>query len=332
MNSSFNIPVVLFIFKRKEASIRIMERIAQIKPSHLYILSDHGRSEEERRLVNECREAVESIITWPCMITKFYAEENIGVYQNIGVGAMRVFEKEDRAIFLEDDNLPEVSFFQYCNEMLEKYYNDERVLWVCGTNYLGKYTPQDGVDYKFTQHMLPCGWASWGHKFTRFYDGSLSILEDKHSLRKLRKKFESGKLFRMYRDQWLSERKRILQGYQPISWDYQMCLALRANNLLGIVPMYNQIKNIGVDEFSTHGGTTMENIMTQRYCGMDSYTLKFPLNAPKSVEKDKHFERLLEEIIVPPMKLRIRIMILRLIKKTLGLQEEESLRKFLNRS
>lgn len=330
MSDSFDIPVALFIFKRREASIRIIERIAQVKPTHLYILSDHGRSEEERKLVEECRNAVESAVSWPCRITKFYAKENIGVYQNIGVGATRVFEQEECAIFLEDDNLPEISFFRYCSEMLDKYYCDDRVLWVCGTNYLGKYVSQDGADYKFTQHMLPCGWASWSHKFTRFYDGSLSMLEDDQAMKELRKRFESGKLFRMYRDQWISEREKILHGRQPASWDYQMCLALRANNLLGIVPMCNQIKNIGVDDYSAHGGTTMDNIMTRRYCGMDSYPLNFPLNAPKIVEKDKQFEKLLEEIIVPPVNLRIKIVLHRMIKKIFGLQEE-SIRKLFKR-
>lgn len=68
--------------------------------------------------------------------------------------------------------------------------------------------------------------------------------------------------------------------------------------------MNNQIKNIGVDDFSIHGGTSMGNIMTQRYCGMNSYPLLFPLVGPKQVDKDPVFEKKLEKIIVMPLKLR----------------------------
>ncbi len=35
-------------------------------------------------------------------------------------------------------NLEYIGFFAYCEEMLERYENNEKVLWVCGTNYLSK--------------------------------------------------------------------------------------------------------------------------------------------------------------------------------------------------
>ncbi len=331
MEECFNTPVVLFTFKRKDNSVRIIERIAQVRPKKLYILSDQGRDEEEKLLVEECRKAVENAINWPCQVIKDYAETNRGVYQNIGLGAKRVFDKEACAIFLEDDNLPEITFFRYCEEMLTKYWDDERVLWVCGTNYLGDYDPGDGEDYKFTQHLLPCGWASWSHKFVPYYDGELTLLDDPKAVKALRKRFESGAFYRMYRDYWYAEKKRITEGKKPVSWDYQMCLTLRANDMLGVVPMKNQIKNIGVDDFSIHGGTTMQNVMTMRFCGMDSYPLSFPLNGPEKTEKDPAFERTLGKIILPPFQLRMRSFLGKKIKKILGLSEETSLRQLLRR-
>ena len=331
MGNAFTIPVVLFLFKRKESSIKIVEQIAKIKPCKLYLLADYGRTPQENSLADECRIAVESAVTWPCEVIKDYATENRGVYQNIGEGARRVLQKEECAIFLEDDNLPEVTFFRYCAEMLEKYRSDPRVLWVCGTNYCGQYNPQDGESYKFTQHMLPCGWASWSEKFLKYYDGSMSSLKTIEDIKSLRKKFETGRLYRMYRDCWLEEKARLKEGKQPQSWDYQMCLALRKNNLLGIVPMNNQIKNIGVDDFSIHGGTSMGNIMTQRYCGMNSYPLLFPLVGPKQVDKDPVFEKKLEKIIVMPLKLRARIFIVKLAKKILGRKKHDSLREYFQK-
>ena len=173
----FDIPVCLFIFKRKKA-VEIIKRIAEVQPKKLYIMADYGRNEEECKAAEECRALVEQAINWDCEVVKNYAETNRGVYENIGEGAKWVLRREKWAIFLEDDNLPEVSFFQFCKEMLALYESDTRILWVCGTNYLGNYQPKNGVDYVFTRHMLPCGWASWAHKFEKFYDGQLKLCDD----------------------------------------------------------------------------------------------------------------------------------------------------------
>ena len=71
-------PVVLFIFKRKQTLARIMERIAQAAPERLYIIADQGRDEAEKALAEECRNLVESLVTWDCELVKDYASENRG--------------------------------------------------------------------------------------------------------------------------------------------------------------------------------------------------------------------------------------------------------------
>ena len=75
----FDIPVVIFIFKRMKA-LEIIDRISQVKPKKLYILSDHGRDDNEKSMVEEVRKAVENRIDWNCEVIKKYANENIGVY------------------------------------------------------------------------------------------------------------------------------------------------------------------------------------------------------------------------------------------------------------
>ncbi|WP_422766831.1 hypothetical protein ACOX9X_11130 [Photobacterium leiognathi subsp. mandapamensis] len=159
MNSSFNIPVALFIFKRKDSVLKILEVLAKVKPSKIYLLSDGGRNEDEKKIVDECRFAIEEAISWNCEIVKKYHTENVGVYSNIADGAKWVFSQEEKAIFLEDDNLPEETFFEYCECLLNKYRLDSRILWVCGSNYLEEVETSDNSSYFFTQNMLPCGWA-----------------------------------------------------------------------------------------------------------------------------------------------------------------------------
>lgn len=326
--SHFNVPVVLFMFKRDKA-VEIVKRIAQVKPKKLYLMADYGRNEQEKRQADECRRMVENEITWECEVIKNYAEENRGVYENIGEGAMWVLRREKWAIFLEDDNLPEVTFFDFCREMLERYEEDTRVLWICGTNYLGDYNSSSGDSYVFTRHMLPCGWASWGSKFERFYDGKLNLINDSGVMNNIGDVYLNKSIYKQYRNSWMSEYCRIKDGKRPISWDYQMDFSIKAHNLVGICPCKNQIKNIGVDENSIHGGTSFSNIMTKRFCGMNSYSLEFPLQHPKTLLIDKAFEKAIGRIILYPLRVRIYTSFFKFIRKILRIPPNITTKQYI---
>ena len=327
----FDIPIVLITFKRADTVLRILERVKNVQPQKIYILSDQGRNAEEIAMVNKCRASVELAIDWPCTIIKNYAKENRGVHAKIGLGAKWVFEREKYAIFLEDDNLPEISFFDYCRELLLKYEDDSRILWICGTNYLGKYEPDNNASYMFTRHLLPCGWASWANKFNKWYDAELSLINDNYVVNELKQTYVDERLYKQQLDSIFREQRRINRGQRFASWDYHMALTIRANNLLGIAPCNNQIKNIGVDGLSTHGGNDMANIMTKRFCGMESYPLQLPLTHPKTVLVDSKFEKRISDIILYPLQYRIKGKIINLIKKVMKIDIDESLTEAIRR-
>lgn len=325
----FNIPVVLFFFRRKDTIIRIIERLSLIKPNKIYLISDGPRNELEKIEVENCRIAVEDNINWDCEVVRNYATANQGVYDRIGKGAKWVFENEEKAIFLEDDNLPEISFFTYCENLLDLYKDDNRILWICGTNYLEEYEPEDKSSYVFTQHLLPCGWASWSSKFNKYYDGELVLLDDPNTSRKLKNQYKNKAL---YRQQLYSiKRTKYLLSESPkrSSWDHQMSFSIRINGLLGISPKVNLIKNIGVDEFSEHGGTSFNNVMTRRFCGMDSKQLNFPLIHPKVVLTDYGYEKRVGNIILLPLNTRIAKFLAKAIKPLLGINEFDSFKEWL---
>lgn len=323
-----NTPVAIFIFKRDKA-VDIVKRIGEVKPKKLYILADQGRNDEEKLIAEKCREKVEKAIHWDCEVIKNYAEENRGVYENIGEGAKWVLRREETAIFLEDDNLPEVTFFEFCEQMLEKYKDDKKVLWICGTNYLGDYRPKDGASYVFTKHMLPCGWASWASKFEHVYDGHLDLCDDSEAIKRAKKNYCNRAVFRQYRNSWMGEYKRIRSGQKPVSWDYQMDLTIKAHDLVGICPVRNQIKNIGADELSIHGGTSLTMVMTQRFCGMDSYPVEFPLKHPKDLKIDPVFERKIGKIILLPWASRVRMSIAKTLRRLFKVPAGKSFTKYV---
>ena len=319
----FSMPVVLFFFKREDLILQVLERVAQVKPCKLYLFSDGGRNEKEWEIVNHCRDKVEESINWDCEIIRNYADKNRGVYESIGKGALWVFERESQAIFLEDDNLPEISFFQYCKEMLDMYKNDSRILWVCGTNYLEKFSPSDGSSYMFTKHLLPCGWASWSNKFTEFYDGELKGLETPEIIEQLKYSYEDKRLFRQQLYNFQGTYDKLRSG-KSVSWDHQMCFSLRYHNVLGISPKFNQIKNIGVDMRSTHGGTSLNKVMTRRFCGMESIPMEFPLKHPTHIMVNNFYEKSIGNIILQPFFKRVIYKIVRIIKPLFGFGKYDS--------
>lgn len=319
----FDIPVTLFLFKRKETLERIVARIRSVAPLKVYLIADGPRNEEERIMTTEVRRYVEALIDWDCEVIKNYADENRGVYNNIGLGAKWVLSKEKQAIFLEDDNLPEITFFDYCRDMLELYKTDNRVLWVCGTNYLVESKESNGASYYFTQHLLPCGWASWANKFNEYYDGELDLVSD-ISLDAIKESYRDKALFEQDKDVILKTQSLLKNNRKMASWDRQMLFSLRINGLYGISPIYNQIRNIGADELSTHGGTTVNKTMTGRFCELATKPLKFPLLHPKYLLADCEYEEKIGKIILYPWYRKISLQLFRFIKPMLGLNRNES--------
>lgn len=324
----FDVPIVLLMFKR-EKIVDIINRVREVKPQKVYLVCDGGRTEDEHKEVCRCRQMAEQAIDWKCEIIKNYSETNRGVYENIAGGAKWVFSQEKYAIFLEDDNLPEVSFFQFCKEMLEKYENDNNVLWVCGTNYLGDYEPSESVSYMFTKHMLPCGWASWSNKFLSMYDGAMTGFDNEEVMSKIKRQFLSQTLYRQSKSYWESEWNRMLQGKKTNSWDMQMDYSIKKNSVYGICPTKNQIKNIGVDNASIHGGISMSALMTRRFCGMDSYPIQFPLKHPKEIAIDIEFEKKLGTIILRPFPLRVKRLVDKVIRNILQIPDGIRTREYL---
>ena len=329
--NQFDIPVALFMFKRKDTLLRIIKVLSIVKPQKLFLISDEGRNSKEKTEVAETRKAVEEAINWNCAVIKYYASDNRGVYKNIAGGAKWVFSQEEKAIFIEDDNLPEITFFEYCKELLDLYRDDERILWICGTNYLSEYENSTHDSYFFTQHLLPCGWASWSWKFNKYYDGDMDNYGKHPYMEAFKASYKSKPL--------LNQRLRSLEGEyrrgkQPggfRSWDYQMLFSIRSNNLFGISPKYNQIRNIGADQFSSHGGTNLSMVMTRRFCEIPTKPLEFPLRHPTKVEIDKVYENKVTKIVLLPLSLRIKGSVIRIIKKILGIDSYVSIREAMHK-
>lgn len=321
MSNQFNIPVCIFLFRRKDTLQRIFEVLRSVKPSKVYLRSDEGRNENEKREVFEVRELALSLIDWNCEVVRDFANENRGVYENIGLGALKIFDKEETCIFIEDDNLPNESFFHYCEKMLEAYKDDEKTILVCGTNYGGDKFAKCKTDCFRIKALLPCGWASWSDKFKRYYPLTLEDVDKPDFKAEFFKKYKHKALAQQQYNSVLFERTRYKEGLKFNSWDFHLIETIIMNDLYVVSPKVNLIRNIGVDQLSSHNGTNFKkykrNVMTKRFCEVPT----FPLNEPISLEIDDRenskYQKYCDYMICRPLSARFKELLVRCRDKVL---------------
>ena len=112
------IPVAFIIYKRLETTIRVFDRIKEVAPKRLYLIADGPKVETDKDLCLRVRNYVEKNLNWPCHLVKVYSEVNLGCAKRVHSGLDKVFENEEMAIILEDDTLPDKSFFSFTEELL----------------------------------------------------------------------------------------------------------------------------------------------------------------------------------------------------------------------
>lgn len=310
MNAKFKIPVCIFLFRRAETLPNIFEVLKIVKPEKLYLRSDEGRNDEEKKEVAKVRSLALNLIDWDCEVIKDFASENRGVYKNIGLGAIEIFKKEDKCIFIEDDNLPNESFFSYCEQMLDFYENDEQTLLICGTNYGGNKFANCKTDCFRVKALLPCGWASWSRKFVKYYPLHLEEVDSPNFKKDYFSKYKHKPLARQQFKSISFERNKYLTEGKFNSWDFHLIESIMMNDLYVISPKVNLIRNIGVDTYSTHNQINFKkykrNIMTRRFCEVPTYSLDYKLNPEIDYRENAKYQKYCDHMICKPFNLRFK--------------------------
>ena len=159
--------VALIVFRRPETTVRVLNAIRGLKISRLYVIADGPRQNVagEAELVNETRQLVDGI-DWQCEVVKLYSNTNMGLRERVLSGLDEVFSREDSAIILEDDCLPNVDFFRFTAELLENYASNDKVALISGNNFASN--PQMVESYYFSTHANIWGWATWARTWHEF--------------------------------------------------------------------------------------------------------------------------------------------------------------------
>ena len=235
-------PVLFLIFNRLDTTQRVFEEIRKAKPPRLYLASDGARDnkEGEKEVVQKTRDFVLNNIDWDCEVKTLLRDKNLGCGPAVSRAITWFFEQEADGIILEDDCLPDPSFFKFCEELLEYYKDNKKIMHISGDQFVPNFN--NGASYYFAVNMHCWGWASWADRWNK-YEFDLSDYNEKNV-----EKFSKNKAVQEYWRNILL----MVKNKQINTWDYQWMFSIIKNNGLCINPSVNLISNIGFGENSTH--------------------------------------------------------------------------------
>jgi predicted O-linked N-acetylglucosamine transferase (SPINDLY family) len=266
-------PVVLIIFNRTDTTQRVFDAIREVKPLKLLVISDAPRINREGEAEQcEATRAIINQVDWECEVLTNHSNINLGPRKRISSGLDWVFEQVEEAIVLEHDCLPGATFFRYCEELLEKYRDDERIMIISGNNLqFGRKRNQ--YSYYFSRYIHIWGWATWRRAWEK-YDVSIpkwNELKDSSWLSDLLDNQQAV----MY---WSGIFDAIISGYD--TWDYSLVFSLWINEGLSISPQVNLVSNIGFGE----NAENCKNI-SSILANMLVEELEFPLQHPAVISR-----------------------------------------------
>lgn len=283
-----DVPVRINIWIRPECQKKQWEIIKKARPSILFIQSDGGRNRKEWKSILDNRKLIDNGIDWECTVYRLYENENNGLYAMGKKISELIWSKVDRCVFLEDDQIPSVSFFQFCAELLEKYKDDQRIECICGMNHLGVYKSVNS-DYFFSRQGSIWGTATWRRVIAERTKNGFNYAKDNYTMELLKKRTKYNKKC-WDRLVGYSEND-YFEGHVAGS-EFWIEFNMYAQNRLQIIPKYNLISNIGCTENSEHADAINQLPRgIRRVFNMNTYELSFPLKHSQYVIPDIGYEK-----------------------------------------
>jgi hypothetical protein len=282
--------VVFFIFNRPFETQASFAAIRAARPERLLVIADGPRESRpgEKQMCDETR-AVAANIDWPCEVLRNYSDVNLGCGLRVSSGIDWAFSQVEDAIILEDDCVPDLSFFPFCSELLEKFRDDERVMMISGrSHHLSEEELSSDESYCFSQTTRCWGWATWRRAWAK-YDYRL-----KDRRRELDLKTLPGNIFYQVKMRHVID--ETVAG-RVDTWDYQWFYTMSRYRGLCITPFINLVANVGFNERATHTHNEDPRIKNV------AVPINFPLRHPGAVIANKTLDEA-ERLIFYPRSIK----------------------------
>jgi hypothetical protein len=278
-----HVPVLLISYNRPDCVRKVLAILHKVRPKKLYVACDGWKNNDDMKRCEEVRSLVLAP-SWKCRIYTLFQNNNLGSRDAPYKAITWFFHKEKMGIIMEDDVVPDPSFFRYCEELLRRYESDTTVGCISGSNMIASdcSVPHS---YYFSRYSQTWGWATWRRAW-RKYDISIQdwpLMKKKRLLDTLFHNMWTRIYWKMIFDS-------VYTGTIQSAWDYQWTYTMWKNNLYTIMPKINMIRNIGFGVTNaTH--TRFSNWMST----ISSGSTAFPLIHPVRKELQSALDELLQK-------------------------------------
>jgi hypothetical protein len=307
-------PVALIIFNRAATTRKVLDVLRQVRPQTLFVIADGPREgvPDDQRLCAEARAVIDEI-DWPCDVRRRFLNENLGCGHSPAQGLDWVFSQVETCIILEDDCAPDVSFFPFCQEMLQRYQDDKRVMMISGNNHLlNRKAIADS--YLYSINTQTHGWATWGRAWSE-YDFFMEDWPTLRSVEWLTNYLGNSK----YADGWLKTfdiaYKEAKLNPKCSYWDFQWTYTCWKNHALNVIPCSNLVTNLGYGDNATHP-TSLDHPLAN----LPVVAMSFPLKHPVAMIQNHEADDILRETVYGyrPLYKRIYFKLCRILKRIIS--------------
>ncbi len=275
-------PVILFIYNRPDTTRRVIEALRVAQPTQLFVVADGARSPDGIARCEATRAVIDEI-DWPCEIVKVYSDSavNLGLRRRVVGGLTQVFDQVDSAIILEDDCVPEPTFFRFCDELLERFRYEDRIMMITGTNPMLSWQ-SEAQSCHFSHHGMTWGWATWRRAWQR-YDEQAQQWQDPNMRQRIRALLDDEEAYAFCAERF----QCVNDALDDLDiWDYQWSFSCLLHGGLSVVPAVNLVSNIGFQRSASH---TTEPLTLG--ANLARSPLPFPLHHPELIQADQTYDR-----------------------------------------
>ena len=279
-SASLKTAVLFLVFNRPDTTTKVFEKIRQAKPSRLYVACDGPRekNDEDKEKVAKVRE-IATKVDWPCKVKTLFRDKNFGCKKGVSTAITWFFDHEEQGIILEDDCVPNFDFFNFCENLLDRYAKDERVAVISGNNFQnGKW--RGDASYYFSKYSHIWGWATWRRAWKHYRGDILFWPKWKNS-----KSWLNYVPDKIERKEWEKIFNLVYDG-QIDSWAYPWTASLWYKEVLTATPNVNLVSNIGFGVDATH--TLHENDKIANQPTQEIGEIIHPNEIKRNMEADRY--------------------------------------------
>jgi hypothetical protein len=276
----FEIPILIIGYNRPEFMKSLLDIVSNWQFSKLYISIDGPKSPEDYKDVEEVQKLIMNHQISKNQNIRFI-QKNLGCKDHVLDALKWFYSNEESGIVLEDDCLPDDSFYIYSKTMLNEFKGEQKILMIAGTNFKEQSKSANSPIFSVFPHVW--GWASWKDRIEEY----LKTVHEPITTNPV-EAFKNTKGFGLYHSiYWMLI--ALNMKYKKIdTWDYQLSLFAFRKKLYTIVPPVNIVENIGFNHKSTNFFFKVNSNIQQKKYSINIQSLPNP-TVKQDLEYDHNF-------------------------------------------